>query len=85
MDKVVDIRTEVISGTPSEKVWQFMRLSPRVRPRYRFTASMVKDSAEATMTGAVEAVNYADAEQQINAMIKAFGVDDWHIDSIEQG
>ena len=38
-----------------------------------------------TMTGAVEAVNYADAEQQINAMIRAFGVDDWHIDSIEQG
>ena len=81
----MDVHTEVTNGTTSEKVWQFMRLSPRVRPRYRFTASMVKDSASMTMTGAVEAVNYADAEQQINAMIRAFGVDDWHIDSIEQG
>ena len=39
-----------------------------------------------TMTGAVGGrINYADAEQQINAMIRAFGVDGWHIDSIEQG
>lgn len=84
MDRM-DVHTEVTNGTTSERVWQFMRLSPRARPRYRFRASMVMDRAEATMTGAVDAVNYADAEQQINAMIKAFGVDDWHIDSIEQG
>lgn len=84
MDRM-NVHTEVINGMPTEELLRFLRLPPRAQPRYRFTASLATGNIEATMTGVVDAVNYADAEQQINAMIKALGVDDWHIDSIEQG
>jgi hypothetical protein len=66
---------------PGTNVWQ----TRRDRPRFRFRVSMVSGHASMTMTGALDAVNYADAEQQIVATAKSFGVDDWHIDSIEQG